>query len=278
MSWPLTPDGERYLFEGIIEIAVHPETGASILMLRPQGGMGVGIPPIAQGAPGKHAAIDTTINVTELEAGDPTALSWSWTELIPPDDDTPGLYRLNAVTRKGAKGDDGESVWDPTDLTPSPVAGTIPVVNAEADGFELAAPKVPEVFYPGSISNTGSGNNNSTLCPISIPSRPYARRVRANGFTVVSGEGADVRVNLLARLNSESAGNIVGRCIGIAQTERLTFSPGKPIESGTVADTYDVIAAGATATVYIRCEKTAGSTTYLTSASTSQFSVETLPL
>ncbi|PVB26410.1 hypothetical protein DDJ92_24490 [Mycobacteroides abscessus] len=278
MSWPTTPDGQRYLFEGIIEMPVSPETGAAMLLLRPQGGMGVGIPAIAQGDPGVHAELDTAINFTALEPGDATPDSASFTLITPPTTSTPGKWKLNLALHKGEKGDNGETVWDPTDLSGTPVAGQIPAVTSAGTGFELVAQKIPEVFYPGTINNTPSGNPNYTLAQISIPARPYARRVRAGGFTVVTGEAADVRVNLLARLNGESGGNIIGRCVGIAQTERLPMDPGKPIESGTASDSYTQIAANASATVYIRCERQAGTSTYTTSASSSQFWAEVLPL
>ncbi|WP_066904494.1 hypothetical protein [Mycolicibacterium houstonense] len=275
MAWPTTPDGQYYQFEGNVQIPVSPETGAAILYLRPQGGMGVGIPPVAQGDPGVHAEIDEAINFTALEPGDSTPDSASWTTITPPTTSTPGVYKLNLALHKGAKGDDGETVWDPTDLDPSPVAGRVPVVNSTLDGFELEDQKVSEVCYPGSVANTPSGNVNYTLASIPVPSRPYARRVRAFGHTVVTGEASDVRVDLIARLNGETGGNIIGRCPGITQTERLQLSPGK---AAGLADAYDTIAAGASATVYIRCERQAGTSTYTTSATTSLFSVEVTPL
>jgi hypothetical protein len=274
MSWPLNAAGTHYLFEGDIQIPVSPETGAAIIMLRPSGGMGVGIPAIANGDPGVHAQLDGTVNLTELAPTDPTAASASFTTITPPTTTTPGVYRLNLALHKGTPGADGDTVLDPTDFgggTP----GQILVVNSASDGFDLAAQKIPEVFFPGTVNNTASGNANSTLAIVPIPSRPYARRVRPVGYTVVTGEGTDVRVDLIARLNDESGGNIVGRCPGIAQTERLIMVAGKVAGA---ADSFDQIAAGATGAVYFRCERQAGSVTYTTSASASRFSVETLPL
>jgi len=72
MAWPLNADGTRWLFDGIVEIPVTPDAGAAILMLRPQGGMMVGVPPIAQGAPGVPARLATGINFNELAPDDPT--------------------------------------------------------------------------------------------------------------------------------------------------------------------------------------------------------------
>ncbi|BDY31419.1 hypothetical protein [Mycolicibacterium mageritense] len=275
MSWPTTPDGERYLFEGIIEIPVNAETGAAILMLRPQGGMGVGIPPVAQGPAGKHATISTDINFSALEPEDSTPDSASWTLITPPDDDTPGEWKLNLALHKGAKGDDGDTILDPGDFGTTPVSGQMLQVKSDLSAFELVAQRIPEVCYPGSVLNMPSGNANFTVAQIPIPSRPYARRVLAQGGTVLSGEAADVRYDLIARLGSETGGNIVGRCPGIAQVDRLTFWPGK--DAG-LADGYDQIAANAAGTLYIRCERQAGTSTATTSATTSRFSALVLPL
>lgn len=277
-DWPLSADGQYREAEAKLLLPLD-SSGVAMIMVKPFGGaIGVGVTAVEKGDPGVPASFTEAVNFIPLAYDDPTPDAASLTTITPPTTTTPGLYKWNITQRQGPPGADGTAVWDPTDLDPSPVAGRIPVVNSALTGFDLVDQKVPEVFYPGSISNTASGNPNSTLCPISIPARPWARRVLGQGFTVVTGEAADVRVNLLARLGDPASGNIVGRCIGIAQTERLMLSPGKPIESGTVADAYDTIAAGAAATLYIRCERQTGTTTYTTSASTSQFSALVLPL
>lgn len=275
-DWPLSPDGQYRQAEAKLLLPVDP-AGVAMIMVKPDGGaIGVGVTAVEKGDPGVHAELATAINFTELAHDDTTPASASFTTLTPPTTDTPGVYKLNLSLHAGQPGEDGDTVLDPADFgggTP----GQILVINGGSDGFVLASQKIPEVFYPGEIDDVGSGNPNATLCPIAIPARPWARRLRAVGYQVVTGEAADVRVNLLARLNSVS-GNIIGRCQGIAQTERLMLAPGKPIEAGTVADTYDQIAANASATVYIRTERTNGSSTYTASASQGQFAIEAWPL
>ena len=275
-EWTLSSDGKYYEAECKALLPVDPD-GVAVLMLKPFGvAIGSGVTAIEKGDPGLSPTFLETVNVTPLAFDDPTPDSMSLTQITPPSSVSGGVYQWNATSRTGEKGDDGASVWDPTDLSATPVAGQIPAVNATLDGFDLVAQKFPEVFYPGVINNVPSGNVNYTMAQINIPARPFARRVSADGFTVVTGGAADVRVNLLARLGNESGGNIVGRCLGIAQTERLIMSPGKPIEVGTAADTYDQIAANASAIVYIRTE--AGSGSYTASASTSQFRAVVTPL
>jgi len=272
-DWTLTADGQYYQAAGQVLLPVDG-SGAAIIMMRPEGGIGSGFSAVEQGDPGVHAELDTTINFTALEPGDPTPDSASFTTITPPTTSTPGVWRLNLALHKGEQGADGDTVLDPNDFD-SPVAGQILQVNSDVSAFELVAQRVPEVFYPGVVNNTASGNPNSTLAQINIPARPYARRVQGFGHTVVVGEAADVRVDLIARLNGETGGNIVGRCPGIAQTERLQLSPGR---AAGLADTYDQIAANAAAVLYIRTERQAGTTTYTTSASVSQFEALVLPL
>lgn len=276
-DWPLTPDGQYRQAEVKALLPVDP-SGVGILMIKPDGGaIGVGVTAVEKGDPGVPAELATAINFTALEPTDPTPDSASFTVLTPPTSTTPGVYKLNLALHKGEAGDDGNTVLDTGDFE-DVAAGKVITVNSAADGFELQAPKIPEVFYPGSIADIPSGNVNFTVTTIAIPARPYARRVRAGGYQVLTGEAADVRVDLLARLGSAAGGNIVGRCQGIAQIERLTLDPGKPIEVGTAADTYDQIAANAAATVYIRTERTSGTSTYTGSASQGKYWVEVLPL
>lgn len=276
-DWPLSADGQYRVAEGKLLLPIDPN-GVAMVMLKPDGGgIGIGVTAVEKGQPGVPANIDSTPNFTVLAHDDPTPASFSWTPLVPPTSTTPGVWRSNVALHEGPPGADGNTVLDTGDFT-GVAAGKVITVNAAADGFELQTPKVPEVFYPGTILDIPSGNPNFTLCPISIPARPYARRVRAGGYQILTGEAPDVRVDLLARLNNPAAGNIVGRCQGIAQTERLMMDPGKPIETGTTADAYDQIAANAAATVYVRTERAAGTSTYTGSASQAKFWAEVLPL
>lgn len=277
-DWPLSADGQYREAEAKLLLPINP-SGMAIIMVKPFGGaIGMGVTAVEKGDPGVPSTFSTAVDVTPLAHDDPTPDSASLTVLTPPTTTTPGVYKWNITSRQGPPGEDGTMTWDPADLAETPLAGQIPVVNSAADGFDLTAQKVVETFYPGSVSNTGTGNPNSTIAQISIPPRPFARRIKAVAVTVVTGEAADVRVDLLARLGNETSGNIVGRCQGIAQTERLIMVPGKPIEAGTVADSYDVLAANTSAIVYIRCERTAGASTYTTPASMTQCHAVAEPL
>lgn len=276
MAWPIVDwNGvPHYQAQGDFLVPVDPDTGAAIIMLKQDGGIGAGFAAIEQGPPGMHAELQEAINLTPLAHDDPSPASASWTTIAPAGTSTPATYRLNLALHEGEPGEDGDTVLDPADYGGG-VPGQILQVNDDADGFELVAQRVTEYFFPATVVNTPSGNVNYTLAGVNIPARPYARRVIAMGGTVVTGEGSDVRVDLLARLDGETGGNIIAQCPGIAQTDRLTLWPGK---AAGQADSYDQIAANATGTVHFRTERRAGTTTYTTTNSFTRFMVAVIAL
>lgn len=279
MAWPIVDfNGARYYQGQGYTLVPVDGTGVAHVLLREDGGIMGGVSGVEQGPPGKHAEFDTKIDLTPLAPEDATPDSAFFELITPPTDTTPGRWKMHLALHTGKTGKDGATRWNPLDLSTNPKAGWIPAVKTDLLGFELVPQKVPEVFYPGEIKNIGTGNANGTMAAIDIPARPWPRRIRAQGQTVVTGEAADVRVNLLARLNGEANGNIVGRCVGIAQTDRLAFSPGKPIGPGSTTDDYDTIAAGTSATVHIRCERQTGTSTYTATAAMSHFNIEAWPL
>ncbi|MCV7255351.1 hypothetical protein H7J86_24615 [Mycobacterium hackensackense] len=276
MAWPIVQwNGvPHYQAQGDFLIPVDPSTGAAVIMLREDGGVGDGFSAIEKGDPGSPAELVNPVVWNEKAWDDPSPLTASFITVRPPTATESGQYQLVADTRAGKPGDDGNTILDPADFGGGTPGQTL-VINTDGDGFELTAVKIPEAFFPGSVRNTPSGNVSYTIGQIAIPARPYARRVIAHGGTVVTGEGADVRVDLIARLNGETGGNIIGRCPGIAQTERLTLWSGK---AAGLADDYDQLPANAEGTVWIRLERQAGTTTFTSTASTTRVWAEVLPL
>lgn len=266
MSWPTTVyNGEEwYIFDGITLIPVTPGAGAAILLLRPQGGMGINIPAIATGDPGDPALFEEgPIAFTELDHDDPTAAGLTVTQV------SPGLFALSGALHAGAPGQDGTTSLDVDTIAGSKVAGKIIKLNSGLTGFDYAYEAVGERYLPASINNTAAGNPNSTLTTISIPARNRDYRLLVTGAqNVVQNGGSNVVVDLVARLNNETSGNIVARCHGIGGTERLTFASAPAAGSN---DAFDKVTAGNAANVYIRTEQQSGSNSYTTSGSTGRF-------
>lgn len=276
MAWPIVQwnGAPHYQAQGDFLIPVDPSTGAAVIMLRENGGVGDGFSAIEKGEPGVPAELANQIAFTELAHDDLTPASASFVTLVPPNTTTPGKYQLVLSLHRGKPGEDGDTILDPADFGGG-LPGQTLVLNDAADGFILVTPKIPEACFPATVNNTPSGNVNFTIAAVEIPARPYARRVIAQGGTVVTGEGTDVRVDLVARLNGETGGNIIGRCPGITQTERLTLWGGK---GAGMADAYDQIPAGQGGTVHFRLERQAGTVTYTSSATTTRVWAEVLPL
>jgi hypothetical protein len=269
MSWPTTADGLWYIFDGQVLVPVDPSTGASVIMLRPQGGIAQGVGAIATGPPGAAATFQTgAIPFTELAASDPTPASITVTQV------SPGVYALSGALHAGAAGANGTTSIDLTTISGTAVAGEIIKVNTGATGFSFDYEAVAERYVPASISTTNT-SGTTACCTVAIPARNRDYRVFVTGYNVVTQSGgSDVRVDLVARLNSTS-GNIVARCPGIGGTERLQFSSTPPAGS---ADSFDKVTAGNAANIYIRVEQQSGANTYTTSTSTAAFAVWAMPV
>lgn len=277
MSWPTTADGQYYLFDGQVQIPIDPSTGVAHLILRPQGGIGVGIPPVADGAPGLPATFqEGAVDFTELAWDDPTQASLTVTQISL----DPPVYALSGALHSGPPGEDGTTSIDLGSIGGTPVAGQTIKVNGSATGFDFTDMRVADRCIPASISNTAAGNASSTLCPIVIPSRNYDRRLLVAGHTIYTQNGgSNVVVDFVARLNNQSSGNVIARCQGLGPgtggMERLTFSSASPPGS---ADGFNKVPAGSGATVYIRTEQQSGSNSYTTSNSTTLAEVWAFPV
>lgn len=267
-----------YLWDFRAKFAYPFDPDAPVFLLAaPPGGVGTANAPfLIKGDPGVNALIDTDVNLTALEYDDPTPDSASFTELTPGTETTPQLSRLNLTLHKGAPGDDGTAVLSPTAYG-TPIAKRILQVNSAATGFEYAPQRVGGRHWPTTVTEAGAGTTaGQTIATVSIPANtyPFAYQVQVSGTAIVTGSGADVRVDLIARLNS-SSGAVVGRGYGMAgAADRLTLVSGPDTNASAESVTIPV---GGACVVYFRTEKQAGTDTYSTGASASRFCVEVIP-
>jgi len=248
-----------------------PASNMFIAIAAPDGGVG-GLPALAQGDPGAAAVLDTPVNLTALNYGDPTPDSATFTTL------SPGVYQLNLTLHKGPPGAAGTTtVTGASDVFGTPLPGQILVVDIDADGLVYANPLVGDRYVPATILPTPSGNSVFTLCSVAVPAQSFDWRPQVSGQSVITGTGTDVQVDLIARLNDPNAGNIVGRGFGLPGVGPMvnTLTSGPPAAS---ADTYDKIPAGSAATIYLRAERQTGTNTFTTSASTTSFCVRVQPI
>lgn len=275
-TWNTTTiDGVEYLVIDTAKFRIpldwDPNSNMFIAVAAPTGGLG-SFPALVKGDTGDTPTL-SSVNYTVLEADDPTADSASFTEV------SPGVYDLDLSIHKGPQGDAGDTTVTPTDFSGTPVAGRILVINDALDGFNIAAQKVGDRYIPGSITNAPSGNPTYTIASVSIPAQPFDWRPDVSGQCVISTTSYDIDVDLIARLNDATSGNIVGRGYSLqpygAYSRVVNLSSGPP--AGASAD-YDKVLAGAAATVYLRVERQSGTSTFTTTASKTQFCVRVRPI
>lgn len=276
-----TTDDEQWIYwRGEVRISktFDPTTQAAVIKLGPYGGTAI-IPALAKGDPGKHAQFDNVIPVTELEYDDPTPLSAFFETIVPGSDEVSPVYRLNLTQRKGAPAEAIPPViLDASDLDGVPLDGYILAKSVGSETVEFVPQRVGDQHWPATIPNTsGVNGQNRTLCQVSIPAQPFNYRLRVHGECQISGT-ANTRVNIYARLNNESSGDIVGRSSG----QTGATPPTNVLVSGPAAgsaSTVGLVYAGNAAVVYMRAEQQASTTDpYTTSASTTSFMVEVCPV
>lgn len=279
----VTKDGRDWLVVDLAQLHVpldwDPSSNMFLAVAAPSAGFGTALanfPALVQGDPGPAPTIEG-VDFTPLAYDDPTPNVAEFDLVAPATTLTGPVYRLNLALHMGPPGEDGTTSIDMDSITGTPIFKRMIQVNASATGFEFVSPKVGDLYVPASINSTAIGNPNSTLAPVVIPAQDFDWRPEVVGHTIVTPESTpDVRVDMYARLNGETNGNIIGSCPGIVNaTERLHFSP---VPAPGSADSFNKVLAGQSATIHQRVERQAGTKTYSTSASTTRFGVRVHPI
>ncbi len=270
------PDGTTwFVWDFRAKFAYPFDPDAPVFLLAaPPGGAGVANAPfLIKGDPGNPATLSPTIDFVALEYGDTTPDSAELVELVPATETTSQVSQLKLRLHKGTPGANGTSVLDATAYG-TPVPGRILQVNSTSNGFEYTPQKQGKRYWPASVSEAGAGTTaGANLATVSILANtiPYDYQIECAGEAIVTGSGPDVRVDLVARLNS-TTGTVLARGYGLAgAAARLTLTDAP--DTGTTASTITV-AANAAATVYLRTEKQSGTDTYSTGASPTRFRVK----
>lgn len=250
-------------------VDIDPEGGSLFFVGVPEGGVGA-FGPLVKGDPGFTPLLQEEADVEELEHDDPTPVSSQWVMVSPGNSVTPPTYKEVKTVRKPAPGQDGNTVLEPADFT-GVVAGRVIAVNAAADGFELAPQRVAGLRWPANVTEAPAGTTTSaTIATISVLANaiPFAWQPQVSGLTVITGSSADLRCDLIARLNG-IGGTVVGRCPGVSGASDRPILQAGP-DAGTASN--DVtIAANAAATLYLRVEKQTGFATFQTSGTRFSF-------
>lgn len=273
-------NGERWLILSLAELGFkidyEADSGLFLAAAAPLGLDTLGrsnIPALLKGDPGFAPSLELTSD-TILDADDPTEDSFAITLIAPATDVSGPVYGVDVVRHKGAKGDPGDATWDPTDLSETPLVGQIPAVAAGGTSFELVPQKLSSTYWPASITSVPTGTTAGyTMATVPIDPEPFDRLVSVEGTARVTGSSSSLVVDLVARIEDETAGAVVGRCYGLSgQTDRLILTDA-PDAGASLASVK--IPANESWNVYFRTEKQSGSATYSALAAYSRFKVVT---
>ncbi len=251
----ITWNGKRYLrWEGLLLVPLDfdPSSGV-IVAVAPPGGL-ANLPALVKGDNGLAPTLQEDAEVTEIEWDDPSAVTTQWVLVTPGTDLIAPLYKEIKTQRKGPPGADGTlTILSATDL--SGTSGARKML-----GVTFATQKVGDTYWPATITEA-SADSTQTLGVVNVPAQDFDWRPSVRGGSVVTGGGTgDCVVQLYARLNGETSGNIVARSMprsGIVQPHELIAAP--PAGS---ADSFNKVSAGASATIHLRAERISGADTF----------------
>lgn len=283
----LSIDGNDILFDGQVRVTngQNVDTGVAYLILTPSGGVGT-LPFFATGDPGLPPVFDS-ITVEEVDPGDPLPSPNPVVTLVSPGGSgSASHYTLKFYIHKGAEGEAGTFTFAGADdlaASPSLGAGTdgyILVYDHDETEWVPTAQKVGDLYVPGSITSKAS-NNTSThaICSISVPAQPFDWRPVCFGQSIITGS-SDTRVDLVARLDNATTGDVVGYSYGVvgATPPPNILIPASPAGS-SVPGSYGKVDAGNAGIIYFRAEqKAASSNNWSLSNSNTSFAVQVQPL
>lgn len=273
--------GGTWFVIGLSELAFRIEEDGQLSSLflaaaSPQGGPARGVsnyPALLRGPRGFSGSL-VKGSITPLAHDDDAEMDFDIALIAEETDISGPVWAISASLKQGPPGDDGAALITPTDYG-TPVVGQALTVAAGSTTFELTYPKVGGLYLPASISSAPDGSTAEfTMAVVDVAAGVYnfdwRPAVRGNAVTI--GSTADVRVDLIARLNDETGGAIIGRGYGLVQKTGQPNLVSK-VESGT-----GIVTAGQPATVYFRTKKMSGTATYGAAGTTAAFEMLAVPV
>lgn len=271
----------RWFVIGMSELAFRIEDDGTVTSFflaaaSPQGGLSQGlsnIPALLRGPDGRSPSL-VLGSFVEL-AHDDTTPGRLTVDLIAEATEVSGpVYAVNGALHGGTPGAPGAAIVKPSDYG-TPQFGQQLSVAAGESTFELSYPRVAGIHRPGAIASAVGTVGEYTMATFDVPAGTYG-----NDWTpVVQGNaivqsGAAARVDLIARLNGETSGDIVAR--GIAMSSTMS-QPN--LASGLEGTATGIVAAGDAATVYVRTKWMSGSPLgYTAPAATARFHMLAVPV
>lgn len=277
----VTVDGEEFWqWKTVLRVPKNwtPESGVFIAVA-PPGGI-ANFPAAAKGDNGLTPSF-RNIDVTELAHDDPTPMSASFAIVSPGSATVAPVYDLELTLRAGEPGAAATmNLLDADDLDADPIAAGYIFAVKSVDGVysvELVAQKAGNTYWPTAVSVLDNATGSNPLASVTIPAQPWPYRPVCHGQVELAPNGADVQVDLVARLNATN-GAVIARGLGLAGGARqiLALAAAPPVNS--VAGLGEV-AAGVSQVIYFRAEQVgSGLSTYDTIDGRALFSVDVKPV
>lgn len=288
----VTVDGEEfYQWKTVLRVPKNwtPESGVFIAVA-PPGGI-ANFPAAIQGAAGFTPTFRNK-DIVELAYDDPTDAYFTWTLITPGTTSAGPIYDIEIGIHSGQPGDDGTLTiltatdWDDTDAA----AGYVLALKSDGaggyDGVESIAQKVGNTYWPTTVTVLSNATGANAVAQVVIPAQNSNGRLHVNGQQIVSYDGTDVQVDLVARLGGTGTGTgatdglVIARGLGMPGTaatyQVLAFAAAPPVASS--AGFGEIAAGGSGTTIYIRCEQVgSGTDTFDTISGRALFSVDFVP-
>lgn len=278
---------EFYQWKVVLRIPKNwtPESGVFIAVA-PPGGI-ANFPAAIQGERGFTPTF-RNVDVVELTWDDPTAASATWTLITPGTATAAPVFDLELTLHAGEPGDDGTmTLLGASDLDDGgdPTAGYIFRVNPDGDGVELVAQHVGNTYWPTTVSVLSNVTGANALAQVTIPGQVGKWRPKAQGQQIISPDGPDVQMDLVARLGGTGTGTgatdgqVIARGQGLAggAPQNLVLSPSPPV--GSTAGFGEVAAGGSGTVIFFRLEQVgSGTNTCDTISGRALFSVDVTPV
>jgi hypothetical protein len=290
-QWTVNSDGSVD-FNGIVHFPAGTDlaSGVGVAIFGPGGGVAnFGV--IADGEPGQPPTLNFTLTQLAYNVALP-AVNPTQVLVSPGGAGVASVYDVQYYVNGGEPGPPGpNSMLKADDVVGTPAAGQVPTYRPTGGtgGVPAAvweAPKVGGWYNITGIAATPSSTSAQRLLDsITIPGQPWPWVAEVFAKCVVDG-AVDTRVDLVARLGDQAAGDQLSYCEGQAGATPPTLvaipdfaapMPGSDTV-GYYSAGYAVVPAGTQAPIYLRAEnQTASSNPWSTGAASISVKVTPVP-
>lgn len=274
-TWTWNSDGSA-TFNGTTQFAkgTNLASGMGVVVMGPTGGQ-ANFPGVQQGPAGPAPTLYFTTTIvpygTTLQSPNPAVTN-----------PAPGVYNINTQVPAGQQGPPGTmAILSATDLEGVTMPGTPPAnksiiaFDAPNSKVQFVDPRVGGMYATLVAATTATAGQGRQLQAIAVPPLPYAWWPEVFAPIPITAADNTSQINLVARVGNATSGDQCGISLGTLGALSYTASvkpafgatlPGSST-AGALGSYYGAVPANTTATVYLRAEQQAATTSgYATGA------------